>query len=350
MNPQSGNPPIEESKANEDEKTQKVKRSRKDREVKINPTSIKSLEDLIHYFLEEKPTKPQKIEILEIPSSILAEKFQDFKEFPTELKNMALIFTKDSFKADSDINLILQNILEKKSDLEVFKLTIYDGGVDLKGINFSCIKELKKLKTLKINVGMNNLDLETQNALLASFNGHPDLTNLALCVNDCELKDDFGENLHLKWFEKDKIQGKLKKLSLNFAKNSFKFEMKFNLDLLKQLFLSFERLEILKINVAWMENANKALQEMGKIMEQSLIKMLTLRVLKLNFYYCDLQHENVETLCEGLAKLNEKLDIEIDLRKEPMEHEIQIRTIKAIEGMISLYRAVTNPRKFLVFY
>ena len=350
MNPQSENPLNEESKANEDEKTQKVKRSRKDREVKITPTSIKSLEDLMNYFLEEKPTKPQKIEILEIPSSILAEKFKDFKEFPTELKNLELIFTKDSFKANSDINLILQNILEKKSDLEVFKLTIYDVGVDLKGINFGCIKELKKLKTLKINVGLNTLDLETQNSLLTGFNGHPDLTNLALYANDCGLKDDFWENLHQKWFQEEKIQGKLKKLNLNLAKNSFKFEMNFNLDLLKQLFLRFERLEILKINVGWMESVNKALKEMGNIIEQSLIKILTLRVLKLSFYYCDLQHENVETLCEGLAKLNEKLDIQIDLRGEPMEHEIQIRTIKAIEGMISLYRAVTNPRKFQVFY
>ena len=243
MNPQSENPPIEESKANEDEKTQKVKRSRKDREVKITPTSIKSLEDLMNYFSEEKPTKPQKIEILEIPSSILAEKFKDFKEFPTELKNLELIFTKDSFKANSDINLILQNILEKKSDLEVFKLTIYDVGVDLKGINFGCIKELKKLKTLKINVGLNTLDLETQNSLLTGFNGHPDLTNLALYANDCGLKDDFCENLHQKWFQEEKIQGKLKKLNLNLAKNSFKFEMNFNLDLLKQLFLRFERLE-----------------------------------------------------------------------------------------------------------
>lgn len=350
MNPQNENPPIEESKANDDEKTQKVKRSRKDREVKINPTSIKSLEELINYFFEEKPQKPMKIEILEISSSTLAEKFKDFKEFPAELKNLELIFTKDSFKADSDINLILQNILQKKSDLEVFKLTIYDVGVDLKGIDFGCITELKKLKTLKINVGLNTLDLETQNALLSSFNGHPDLTNLALSVNDCGLKDDFWENLYLKWFEKEKLQGKLKKLKLNFAKNSFKFEMKFNLDLLKQLFLSFERLEILKVNVAWMASVNKAFQEMGHILRQSLVKILTLRVLKLNFYYCDLQHENVETLCEGLAKLNEKLDIEIDLRGEPMEHEIQIRTIKAIEGMISLYRAVTNHRKFLVFY
>jgi hypothetical protein len=334
-----------------DEVTEKVKR-RKEKEPKVIPITINTLEGLLSYFLsnpDEKSVKTSKIVILGIDSIDLALKFQDFENFPNELKDLELIFTRSSFKDPHDMNIILKAILEKKPELETFKLTIHDINATLKMINFAVLRNLKKLKVLKLNLGMNSLEPETQDKILDSCDGHPELTSLALALNECDLKDDFLLKMNAKLFEEFRIQSKLKRFKLNLAKNCFDFGMDFNLPLVRKLFVSFENLEILKVNMGYNESVNQALNGMGQILAGTLIKMLTLRIFKLNLYYCNLKHENVEILCEGLAKLNEKLEIEVDLR-QPIEYEIEIRTIKAIEGMISLYRAVTNPRKFHVFY
>lgn len=317
---------------------------------KFSPTVITSIEALNSYFKKDNfDDKSQKIQIFDIPSNETAERFEKYEAFPLELKDIELIFYSDFYKDPSDINSILKNILKKKSALEVFRLSIVDTHKNLDSIEFQLINSLKKLKTLKINLGLNVLGHKTQKIVLKALEGHPDLRALSLSLNNCDLKDDFLNSLTHRCFFELQLQSKLKKFKLNLSNNKFLFNSTIEVIWLRKLFASFNVIEVIDLNFSMNEHLNKIFDMVIQALKLVLFGLVTLREFKLNLFYCKLSHDNIENLCEILAKMNERLNIKLDLR-EDSDHEIQIKTIKVIEGMISLYKAVPNSKIFNIYY
>ena len=329
-----------------DEDTVKVKRRKMDPKIVTN--RIKTLESLLDYFLIENPEKTSKIQINEIDSSQLSAKFEEFPHFPLELKDFELIIYGSYMKNPEEINIILHNIVKKSPNLETFKLVLHNVNTDITVINFEILKKLEKLKVFKLNLGSNSLKEKTQKSLIKAFEGHQDLSEISLALNNCELNDDFLKEFCEELFIKEKLHKELKKIKLNFSQNSFKFNS-FPDSMIKSFFLECKTLETLKIDLSFNENTDKILGFLNKILKNALMELKSLKALKLNFFYCKLSHENIENLCEILAKFNDKLNLKLDIRQE-LTYEIQIKTIKAIEGMISFFRAVVNPKRFQVYY
>ena len=333
-----------------DEDTVKVKHA-KAKPRKVSPAVIKNLSSLDNYFSSDNSDeKASKIQISYIPSNDLTNKFNGYEAFPTELKDIEIILYGSYFKEPSDINKIIKRLLDKKPELEGLKLSIYDVKEKLDLIEFDQIRYFQALKVLKLNLGLNNIDQKTQDSILQAFEGHPNLIGISLCVNNCDLNEEFLIKMGQKWFNEYKLNEKLKKLKLNLSENAFSFDKQIiNEKSIKSLFTSMKCLENVHINLGMNEKINNCFEVFNRCLKESLCKIVTLKVLKLNLYYCKLSHENIEDLCETLCKMNEKLDLTLDLR-EDADHEIQVKTIKAIEGMISFFRGVANPKRYFVYY
>lgn len=335
-----------------DEDTVKVKvKRKKPAESNPFPVLLSSIEEFAQYFdsQSEPEHKITNVLIREVPSDDIANKFIQLSTLPAEMKELDIILLRPDLKDPNDLHLILKSLSEKKSDLEGLKLTVYDVERSLQDVDFSVLRGLTKLKSLKINLGMNTLEPETQERVLVAYQGHAELAKIGLILNNCGLTDSFLAKLNEKWFEEADLQNSVQALRLNFAQNPFLFDMGFDPVALRKFFHGFQRIETLKLSFAWVETVEKALKAMEKILDGVLQGMLSLARLKLNFFYCHLKHENVEMLCESLVKRNEMLDLDLDLR-EPIETMPGLGTIRAIEGLISFYRAVTNPRKHHVYY
>ncbi len=331
-----------------DELTVKVKRRK-------NVTNcIKTIESLSEYFRietaenAENDEKTGKIQIYELDSSVISSKFIEIPKFPSELKDFKLIIYGSYMKNPLEINDILENIVKKSPNLEAFKLCLFDVNCDISVINFEILQNFKKLKVFKLNLGLNSLNKNTIISIIKAFKGHNDLVAISLSLNNCELTDDFLKEFSEELLIKEQLHKKLMKIKLDFSQNLFKFDF-FQQFHQKIDFLECKNLENINIKLSFNENCDKLLFFFNKKLKEILNNLMSLKALKLNFFYCPLKHENIENLCEVLCKFNEKIDLKLDMRQD-MKNEIEIKTIKAIEGMISLYRAVVNPKRFNVYY
>lgn len=331
------------------ENTKKVQRKR-EVEKKMPIISVHSSQSLRN--LLESSHKPlEKSAILQISNVLPSELLQLFKEnpLPAHFQGLQLVFHGDFFENCEQVNKVLQFLAETcASFLETLKLSCFDTRKDVNSLDFSVFSRFKLLNTLKIDLSFNELSHKSLENVVFAHKNLENLKNVSLGLSNCGLKDEFFAILGAMCEKSGDFLKKLRKIKLNLSRNCFEFKENLwvsSKDAEKML----TSLKNLSVNMAFCEKIDGFFEKINETLSYSLESMRKLCDLKLNLYYCGLSHENIEGLCENLVKRNENLNISLDLREAP-DKQIAIKTIKAIEGMIALFRGRANPQKCRVFY